>query len=118
MFLSFSSQLGQAIAPMEISTGAGGTWLAATADRTGPAGRRPGQHLLEATRPMLVAGGPQRRRRRSQRCRRAADDFVAEERRRKLGGQMRREEERCRWFHWPEASAYSRGTNFMKKKRY
>lgn len=101
---------------MKIITAAG-SWLAATADRTGPAGWRPGQHLLEATRSMLIAGGPQRRCR-SQRCRRAADDFVAEERRRKLGGQMRREEERGRWFHRPEASAYSRGAkSFIRKKK-
>lgn len=116
MFLSFSPQLGQAVAPMEIGTGAGGARFAATADRTGPAGRRPGQHLLETTRPMLVTGGPQRRRRRGQRRRRAADDFVAEERRRKLGGQMGRKEEGRRWFHRPEASAYSSGAkNFMRK---
>lgn len=101
---------------MEIGAGAGGAGFAAAANRTGPAGRRPRQHLLKTARPMLVAGRPQRRSRRCQRCRRAADDFVAEERRRELGSQMRREEKGCRRFHRPEACAYPRSAKSSTRR--
>lgn len=80
MFLSFPPELGQTVTSMKIGAGAGGTGFATAANRTGPAGRRPRQHLLKTARPMLVAGGPQRWRRRGQRCRRAADNFITEER--------------------------------------
>lgn len=93
---------------MEVGgAGTGGTGFATPANRTGPAGRRPGQHFLKTARPMLIAGGPQRRRRRGQRCRRAADDFI-EERRRELG-QMGREKKGRRRFYRPEARTYPRG---------
>lgn len=83
MLLRLSPQLGQAVVTMQIDAGAG---FAAAANGTGPAGRRPGQHLLQTARPVLAVA-PERRRRGGERGRRrAADDLVAEERRRELGG--------------------------------
>lgn len=113
MFLRFPPQFGQTVVSMEVAAGAGFT---AAADGTGPAGRRPGEHFLQATRSMF-ATGPQRRRRRGQRCRRAADNLVAKERRRELGSQMGREEEGRRRLDRPEAGAYTcSAENFTRNK--
>lgn len=115
VFLGLAPQLGQAAAAVQV-VDAPAPGLAAPAERAraaGPAGRRPGQHLLEAVarrdgRPRRLEGAaPDGGRARAERRGTAAHlELRAEERRRELGGQLGREEQRGgRRLDRPEAPA-------------
>lgn len=103
MFLGLPPQLGQAAVPVKIT----GPGLATAAKGTRPTCRRPGQHVLQASRP-VIARCPQRWRRRGEGRWRAADHLVAEQRGRELRRQVWREEERRGRLDRPETRRQTR----------
>lgn len=103
MFLGLPPQLGQAAVPVKIP----GPGFATAAQRTRPTGRRPGQHVLQASRP-VIARCPQGWRRRGEGRWRAAHHLVAEQRWRELRRQVRGEEERRGRLDRPETRRQTR----------